>query len=344
MPSVIAVDAMGADKAPKPEIEGALQAARQLGVKVLLVGREEVIRAELDRHPHSGLPIEIVHAREQITMYDKAAQAVRAKRDSSIHVGLRLVREGRAAGFVTAGNTGAAMAAAKMILGVLPGVHRPALAAVFPNAVGTASIMLDVGANVDCTPENLEQFAVMGEIYFRSMFGARRPRVGLLSIGEEETKGNELTRASFQLLKQLSLNFVGNVEGRDLYGGQVDVIVCDGFVGNVALKISEGVVNLVRFVLKESLRATITRQVGYLLSRSAFADFKKRLDYSESGGAPLLGLKGVCIVSHGSSNANAIKNAIRVASEVAKGDINRHIEAGLKAIPKRAVAAVAARE
>lgn len=344
MPSVIAVDAMGADKAPKPEIEGALQAARQLGVKVLLVGREEVIRAELDRHPHSGLPIEIVHAREQITMYDKAAQAVRSKRDSSIHVGLRLVREGRAAGFVTAGNTGAAMAAAKMILGVLPGVHRPALAAVFPNAVGTASIMLDVGANVDCTPDNLEQFAVMGEIYFRSMFGARRPRVGLLSIGEEETKGNELTRASFQLLKQLSLNFVGNVEGRDLYGGQVDVIVCDGFVGNVALKISEGVVNLVRFVLKESLRATITRQVGYLLSRSAFADFKKRLDYSESGGAPLLGLKGVCIVSHGSSNANAIKNAIRVASEVAKGDINRHIEAGLKAIPKRAVAAVAARE
>ena len=339
MPSVIAVDAMGADKAPKPEIEGALQAARQLGVKVLLVGREEVIRAELDRHSHRGLAIEIVHASEQITMDDKAALAVRSKRDSSMRVGLRLVREGHAAGFVTAGNTGAAMASAKMVLGVLPGVHRPALAAVFPNAVGTASIMLDVGANVDCTPENLEQFAVMGEIYFRSMFGARRPRVGLLSIGEEEAKGNELTRASFQLLKNLPLNFVGNVEGRDLYGGQVDVIVCDGFVGNVALKISEGVVNLVRFVLKESLRATITRQVGYLLSRSAFADFKKRLDYSESGGAPLLGLKGVCIVSHGSSNANAIKNAIRVASEVAKGDINRHIVAGLKAIPKRAAEA-----
>jgi len=341
MPSVIAVDAMGADKAPKPEIEGALQAARQFGVSVLLVGREEVIRAELDRHPHAGLPIEIVHASEQITMEDKAAQAVRAKRDSSIRVGLRLVREGRAAGFVTAGNTGAAMAAAKMVLGVLPGVHRPALAAVFPNAVGTFSIMLDVGANVDCTPDNLQQFAVMGEIYFRSIFGTRRPRVGLLSIGEEETKGNELTRASFQLLKQLPLNFVGNVEGRDLYGGQVDVIVCDGFVGNVALKISEGVVNLVRFALKESLRATITRQVGYLLSRSAFADFKKRLDYSESGGAPLLGLKGVCIVSHGSSNANAIKNAIRVASEVASGDINRHIEAGLKAIPKHVEAAAA---
>jgi glycerol-3-phosphate acyltransferase PlsX len=227
------------------------------------------------------------------------------------------------------------MATAKMVLGALPRVDRPALAAVFPNAVGSASIMLDVGANVDCKPENLEQFAVMGEIYFRSIFGTKRPRVGLLSIGEEESKGNELTRASFQLLKQLPLNFVGNVEGRDLYGGQVDVIVADGFVGNVALKISEGVVNLVRFTLKESLKTTITRQVGYLLSRSAFADFKKRLDYSESGGAPLLGLKGVCIVSHGSSNANAIKNAIRVASEVASGNINRHIEAGLAAIPKR---------
>jgi glycerol-3-phosphate acyltransferase PlsX len=339
----IALDAMGADKAPKPEIEGALQAARQFGVRVLLVGREEIIRAELARHSYSDLPIGVVHASEQITMHDKAAQAVRAKRDSSMRVGLRLVREGRAAGFVTAGNTGAAMATAKMVLGALPRVDRPALAAVFPNAVGSASIMLDVGANVDCKPENLEQFAVMGEIYFRSIFGTKRPRVGLLSIGEEESKGNELTRASFQLLKQLPLNFVGNVEGRDLYGGQVDVIVADGFVGNVALKISEGVVNLVRFTLKESLKTTITRQVGYLLSRSAFADFKKRLDYSESGGAPLLGLKGVCIVSHGSSNANAIKNAIRVASEVASGNINRHIEAGLAAIPKRNSAAKAPR-
>jgi glycerol-3-phosphate acyltransferase PlsX len=268
-------------------------------------------------------------------MEDKAVQAVRTKRDSSQRVGLRMVREGRAAGFITAGNTGAAMIAAKMVLGAIPGVDRPALAAVFPTAVNTVAILLDVGANVDCKPHNLEQFAVMGEIYFRSMFGTKRPRVGLLSIGEEETKGNELTRDSFQLLKQLPLNFVGNVEGRDLYGGQVDVIVADGFVGNVALKTSEGVANLVRATLKETLKTTITRQVGYLLSRSAFADFKKRLDYSEAGGAPLLGLKGACIVSHGSSNANAIKNAIRVAAEVASGNINKHIEAGLAAIPKR---------
>lgn len=327
MPTVIAVDAMGSDRAPKPEVEGAIQAARHLGIRVALVGREQHIRAELAHHPFAaGLPIEIVHASEVITMEDKVGQAIRAKRDSSMRVGLRLVRDGKAAGFITAGNTGAAMATAKMVFGTLPGVDRPALAAVFPTAAGTAAILLDVGANVDCKPENLQQFAVMGEIYFRSIFGTRRPRVGILSIGEEETKGNELTREAYKLLKQMPLNFVGNVEGRDLYNGQVDVIVADGFVGNVALKISEGVVNLVRYQLKESLRATITRQVGFLLSRRAFSEFKKRLDYAEYGGAPLLGLKGICIVSHGSSNANAIKNAIRVASEFAEHRINETIE------------------
>jgi phosphate acyltransferase len=339
MPSVIALDAMGSDRSPRPEIEGAIQAARQLGTRVLLIGQEDRIRPELDRHRWtSQLPIEIIHANEVITMEDKAAQAVRTKKQSSMHVGIRLVREGKAAGFVTAGNTGAAMAAAKMILGALPGVDRPALAAVFPTAVGTGAMMLDVGANVDCDAHNLEQFALMGEIYFRSIFGTRRPRVGLLSIGEEETKGNLLTRESFQLLKQLPLNFVGNVEGRDLYNGNVDVIVADGFVGNVALKISEGVVNLVRATLKEALQATVTRQVGYLLSRSAFTDFKKRLDHTEYGGAPLLGLKGVCIITHGSSNANAIKNAIRVASEFAESRVNDEIEKGIAALRTVAVA------
>jgi glycerol-3-phosphate acyltransferase PlsX len=341
MSSVIALDAMGSDKSPRPEVDGALQAVRQYGVRVMLVGREPQIRAELERHSAiEALPIEIVHASEVIEMGDKAAQAVRAKRDSSQRVGLRLVREGQAAGFVTAGNTGAAMATAKMVLGALPGVDRPSLAAVFPTALGTAAILLDVGANVDCKPDNLCQFAVMGEIYCRQMLGIRRPRVGLLSIGEEESKGNELTREAFQLLKQLPLNFVGNVEGRDLYNGKVDVIVADGFVGNVALKTSEGVANLVRYVLKESLRATITRQVGYLLSRSAFADFKKRLDYSEYGGAPLLGVKGACIITHGSSNANAIKNAIRVAGEFARRDINAAIEKELAAIPVRTAVSV----
>jgi glycerol-3-phosphate acyltransferase PlsX len=344
MPSVIALDAMGSDRAPKPEVEGAILAARNYGVRVLLIGPEPAIKAELDRHPAaSRLPLEIVHASQVITMEDKAVQAVRAKRDSSMRVGLRLVREGRASGFVTAGNTGAAMASAKMVLGALHGLDRPALAAVFPTAPGTAAILLDVGANVDCKPHNLEQFAVMGEIYFRSMFehagfgraglgSGKRPRVGLLSIGEEETKGNELTREAFQLLKRLPLNFVGNVEGRDLFNGRVDVIVADGFVGNVALKVSEGVAGLVRSALKESLKATITRQVGYLLSRSAFIDFKKRIDHTEYGGAPLLGVKGVCIITHGSSNANAIKNAVRVAAESVERQINGAIERGLAAL------------
>ena len=340
-------------RAPRPEIEGAIQAARGYGIRVLLVGPETTLRAELERHPAAArLPIEIVHASEVITMEDKAVQAVRSKRDSSMRVGLRLVREGRAAGFVTAGNTGAAMASAKMVLGALHGVDRPALAAVFPTAPGTAAILLDVGANVDCKPHNLQQFAIMGEVYFRSMFGTgfggsgsggsgfgrsgsgenRSPRVGLLSIGEEETKGNDLTREAFPLLKQLPLNFIGNVEGRDLFSGQVDVIVADGFVGNVALKISEGVANLVRTVLKETLKATITRQVGYILSRSAFSDFKKRIDHTEYGGAPLLGVKGGCIITHGSSNANAIKNAVRVAAEFSERRINASIEKGLAAL------------
>ena len=344
MPSVIALDAMGSDRAPKPEIEGAILAARQYGVRVLLIGPETAVKAELDRHSGAArLPIEVVHASEVITMEDKV-EAIRGKRDSSMRVGLRMVREGQAAGFVTAGNTGAAMATAKVVLGAVPGVDRPALAAVFPTAPGNPAMLLDVGANVDCTPQNLEQFAVMGDIYFRAMFrdrfgdmfgkrpGTPGPRVGLLSIGEEESKGNDLTREAFHLLKQLPLNFVGNVEGRDLYNGKVDVIVADGFVGNVALKISEGVANLVRTALKESLKATITRQVGALLSRSAFTDFKKRLDHTEYGGAPLLGVKGACIITHGSSNANAIKNAVRVAAEFSERGINGSIERGLAAV------------
>jgi phosphate acyltransferase len=340
MPTTIAVDAMGSDRAPKPEVEGAILAARHYDVEVLLVGKEDVIRGELDLHAFwRRLSIRIVNAREVIGMQEKAAQAMRSKRDSSLRVGLRLVRDGKAAGFVTAGNTGAAMATAKMVLGAIPGVDRPALAAVFPTAQGTATILIDVGANVDSKPQNLQQFAIMGDIYFRSIFGGRfpsaeHPRVGLLSIGEEESKGNELTRESYKLIRELPLNFVGNVEGRDLYNGKADVLVCDGFVGNVALKISEGMVETVRFLLKQSLQATISSQVGFLLSRKAFADFKKRLDYSEYGGAPLLGLKGVCIVSHGSSNSNAIKNAVRVAMEFANSQLNDVIQERIAAASK----------
>jgi glycerol-3-phosphate acyltransferase PlsX len=338
MPTVIALDAMGTDRAPKPEVEGAIQATRHHDIHVLLVGREAQLREELGNHPSaSSLPIEVVNATEVIGMRDKAAQAMRAKRDSSMRVGLRLVRERRADGFVTAGHTGAAMATAKVVLGTLPGVDRPGLAAVFPTATGSAAIMIDVGANVDCKPHNLEQFAVMGEIYFRSIFSKRHPRVGLLSIGEEETKGNELTFQAFHLLKALPINFMGNVEGRDLYNGNADVIICDGFVGNVALKVSEGVAQTVRYMLRESLKATIASKVGSLLARNAFHAFKKRLDYSEYGGAPLLGVKGACIVCHGSSNANAIKNALRVAAECARAGITRKIEHELAHLHHNAV-------
>lgn len=319
---------MGSDRAPRPEIEGALLAVRHYpGLRVLLVGPEERLNRELAAHPtaHSA-PVEVVPASQTIGMDEKPVHAVRTKKDSSMHVGLRLVRDKKVVGFVTADNTGAAMATAKMVLGALPGVDRPALANVFPTSTGEPAILIDVGANVDSKPHNLAQFAVMGEIYYRAIFGKPKPTVGLLSIGEEETKGNELTRETFALMKDLPIKFIGNVEGRDLYNGSVDVIVCDGFVGNVALKISEGLVEAVRFLLKESLNSTITSQVGGLLARKAFTNFGRRLDYSEYGGAPLLGIKGVAIVGHGRSNANAIKNAIRVARQFHDSGVNGRIE------------------
>jgi phosphate acyltransferase len=332
----IALDAVGSDKAPEPEIRGAILACRTLPVRVHMVGPEAELRDLLDEElENEDLPIVIHNATERIGMEEKAAQAVRTKRDSSMRVGLKLVREGKAAGFVTAGNTGAAMATAKMVLGALPGVDRPALATPMPSSTGNPCVLLDVGANVDCKPHNLEQFAVMGEIYARTVLKINEPRVGLLSIGEEETKGNDLTREAFPLLKNLPIKFIGNVEGRDIFSGLADVIVCDGFVGNVALKTSEGVGRFVRDVLRESLTRTVTAQVGALLSRRAFNDFRRRLDYREYGGAPLLGVRGVCIIGHGSSNDRAIFNGIRVAYEFAKGGTTAKIEHEFADLAKR---------
>src|SRR5437773_1418576 len=326
----IAVDAMGTDAAPQPEVEGAILAAREKYAEVILVGREEALKRELARRDARGLPIELMHASEAITMEDAGAKAFRRKRDSSIRVAARLVRQGKAEGVISAGNTGAVMTTVKIVLGMLQGVDRPALAAVFPTSQGKAAVLLDVGANVDCKPSHLEQFAIMGEVYYRVIFGAERPRVGLLSIGEEDHKGNELTREALALLKQLRLNFLGNVEGRDLYNGRVEVIVCDGFIGNVALKISEGLVEAITSLLKDSLSRDLKSKVGYVLSRKAYAHFKKRVDYSEYGGASLLGVRGVSIICHGGSNSNAIKNAIRVAAEFAEGHVNEKIEIELR--------------
>jgi glycerol-3-phosphate acyltransferase PlsX len=330
--TTIALDAMGGDSAPRVEVEGAIQAARELGVNVILVGQQDVVKRELGKHSHRSLPIEVVHASEAITMHDSPTQAARKKRDSSVHVAAKLVRAGQADGMVSAGNTGAVMATAYFLLGTLPSVERPALAAPFPTSRGTVSVMLDVGANVDSKAAHLEQFAVMGEIYYRVIFGTRRPKVALLSIGEEEIKGNELTRETYNRLKNMHLHFLGNLEGRDVFAGAADVIVCDGFIGNVALKISEGLVEHMIRMLKENLKSTLTSQVGGVLARSAFQDLKKKLDYSEYGGAPLLGVRGITVIGHGRSNANAIKNAIRVAAELSRSKLNEKIEQELSAV------------
>ncbi len=328
----IAVDAMGGDHAPRPEVEGAVLAARELGVRVLLVGQTEVVKRELARHPHRGLPIELAPASEVITMKDAPMKAFRRKTDSSVHVAAKLVRAGQADGLVSAGNTGAVMAVSRFVLGTLESVDRPALAAPFPTTRGGVAVLLDVGANVDSKVAHLEQFAVMGEMYYRVIFGTRRPKVALLSIGEEEMKGNVLTREAYVRLKQMPLNFVGNVEGRDVFSGNANVIVCDGFIGNIALKISEGVAQHIIAVLKDALQSSLSSQVGSLLSRRAYQEFKKKIDYSEYGGAPLLGVRGITVIGHGGSNSNAIKNAIRVAAELARSKVNEKIEQELSSV------------
>ena len=337
MLTTIAVDAMGGDNAPAVEVEGAIQAARDLRARILLVGQEERIRAELRRQGVANprrqrLHIEVVNASEVITMHDPVAQSVRRKRDSSIRVAARLVREGKAHGLVSAGNTGAVMATAKLVLGTLPSVDRPALAGIFPTITGQGTVLLDVGANAECKAEHLEQFAIMGSIYSRSILGVRAPRVGLMSIGEEDIKGNDLTKESQILLKDAPVNFIGNVEGRDIFTGEVDVVVCDGFTGNVILKTSEGLVEAIMGLLKTELGQTVLTQTGAILSRQAFRSVKKRLDYSEFGGAPLLGCKQVVLICHGSSTPKAIRNAIRIAKEFYKAKLSERIESELSKV------------
>jgi glycerol-3-phosphate acyltransferase PlsX len=262
-------------------------------------------------------------------MDDPVAQAVRRKKNSSIRVAAKLVRDGQAQALVSAGNTGAVMMTSKLVIGALPEVDRPALATVLPTLTGRGTVILDVGANAECKPQHLFEFAVMGTLYSSAIVGARNPRVGLLSIGEEEVKGNDLTKEAFKMLKSSPLNFIGNVEGRNMYTGEADVIVCDGFTGNVALKVSEGVFEFIMRLLKDELRASLKTKAGAMLTRSAFRNFKQKLDYAEYGGAPLLGIKGVTVICHGSSNAKAIRNAIAVARDYCVGEVNSKIEAHL---------------
>ena len=320
----IALDAMGGDNAPQVEIEGAIQAVKELDVSVVLVGDRDLLEAELDKRGARDLPITVKAASEVVGMHESPSVALRKKKDSSVRVAFNLLKSCDVDAVVSAGNSGAAMATAMFVLKKLAGVDRPAIATVLPSLKGQ-TVVLDVGANVDCKPLHLVQFAVMGEVYAKDVLAIDRPKIGLLSNGEEEEKGNDLTRETHRILKDTSLNYVGYVEGRDIYSGAVDVVVCDGFVGNVVLKTSEGLAEAIGQMLKESLGKSVFSKLGYLLSRPSFKSFKKKMDYSEYGGAPLLGVNGVGFISHGGSNANAIKNAIRVAAEFVENGVNAHM-------------------
>ena len=320
----VAVDVMGGDNAPVVEVEGAIAAVREFGVPVTLVGNTEKVRHELAKYDCKGLDVTVHHASEVVGMHDSAADAVRKKKDSSIRVAFELVKNGEAAAVVSAGNSGATMAAGMFVLKRLAGIERPAIAQTFPTLRGR-TLVLDVGGNVDCKPVHLVQFAIMGEVYARLVMGVANPRIGLLSNGEEESKGNDLTRETSVLLKKISLDYAGYVEGRDIFNGMVDVVVCDGFVGNVVLKLSEGLAEAVGKMLREEIERGFLSRLGYLLARKAFINFKKKVDYAEYGGAPLLGIDGVGMICHGGSNAKAIKNAIRFAYDYAQKGVNQKV-------------------
>jgi glycerol-3-phosphate acyltransferase PlsX len=323
----IAVDAMGGDHAPEAIVAGALMAARRLQIGLLLVGARDVIRQELRRHPGAGaIDLQILDAPERVEMAESASAALKRKPQASIRIAAGAVRDGEAAALFSAGHTGATVMAAHGAFGRLPGVDRPALATTIPTRRRPA-VLLDSGATVECRPQHLVQFAIMGAAYARIALGCETPRVGLLSVGAEESKGNELTREAHQLLKTAPVNFVGNVEGRDVYSGEADVIVCDGFTGNVTLKISEGLVETIERLLLDELSSTVGTRVGYLLSRHAFRRFRKRVDYSEYGGAPLIGLDGLCVVGHGRSSAKAVRNALAMTVKcVQDGLLDRLIQ------------------
>ncbi len=310
----VALDAMGGDLAPAVNVEGAIEAVSDnRSIRVILIGDESAISRELKDRKYPADRITIRHASEVVTMDESPSIAIRKKKNSSIHVGVRLVQSGEADGFVSAGHSGVVMATSLLFLGKSKGVDRPAIATVMP-AIKGAFILLDVGATVDCKPENLLQFALMGNTYCRMIMGKKNPRVALLSIGEEDIKGNEMTKEAFKLIEKTDVKFIRNIEGKDIFTGKADVIVCDGFTGNITLKVSEGLAEAILKMLKKEVSSISAGKIGYLLIKPAIRNFKKRTDYDEYGGAPLLGINGTSIISHGRSSAKAIKNAVTVAS------------------------------
>lgn len=320
----IALDAMGGDHGPAPVIEGAMQAVQEWDVEILLVGQEELLKEECRRLRCSDSRITIRHAPQVVEMDESPASVARKKRDSSIWVATELVKSGDASAVISPGNTGASMVAAFFVLGAIKGVERPAIATMLPTLTGSA-VMLDVGANVDCLAKHLEQFALMGNEYAKHLYGKPNPRIGLLSIGEEDTKGNEVTKEAFKLLKASPLNFIGNVEGRDVYSGAADVVVCDGFIGNVALKISEGVADTIKKLLLKEISGSWLGRLAYPLIAAPLLNLKRKIDYAEFGGAPLLGVNGITMICHGRSSAKAIKNAVKRAKGLAESRLNELI-------------------
>jgi glycerol-3-phosphate acyltransferase PlsX len=328
----IALDAMGGDHGPEELIAGALLAASQADITISLVGDEVLLQSHLKNaapDSQTASRIHIVHATQVVEMKDNPVDAIRKKKDSSVMVAFGLVGQGEADAVVSAGHSGATLAAAVRKLGRLKGVSRPGIASLFPT-LKKPVVLMDIGANVECRPQHLVQFAIMASAFSR-IHDIERPRVGLLTIGEESGKGNTLVKETYDLLKDTSLNFIGNVEGRDVYKGDVDVIVCDGFVGNICLKISEGLVDAAMRMLRDEIVKSLPAKIGYLLARPAFRAFKKRVDYSEYGGAPLLGVDGIGIVCHGKSDAVTIKNAIFEAAKMVKKNVNKEILIGIAA-------------
>lgn len=327
----IALDAMGGDYAPDSNIKGAVLFAKETNIGVYLVGDEKILKPKLKEYGGEGLPIEIVHAEDVIEMHEPPSIAIRKKRNSSMYIAAKLVREGKAQAFVSAGNTGAAMAVSKFIVGSAPGIERPGIAVAFPTKKGKPTVLIDVGANVDCRPRHLVYFAVMGHTYVKEILkSSDNPKVGILSIGEEEGKGNELVKDTYPLLKMSNLNFIGNAEGRDIFTGDFDVIVCDGFVGNVVLKTSESLGSIIVEMIKQEVEKSLVSKIGAALMMPALKRFKKKADFAEYGGAPLLGTKGTCIITHGRADEKAIKNALKVASEFEETHFNDILSQNIK--------------